>query len=374
MIRKIEIKPYYTLAHMNLYTKEKLIASCVNLTDLVELNNSNNGSVTISEYGGRILGLFPKSDEINLLWVNPKIKEIIQSKERAIGGDRYWISPERDFFYKDPTTWSNWFCPPGLDPGNYEILAHDQHSCTVSSAISLMNQRTKQKISGEITRQFSIVKEPIDTGIEYYCGVEIIDDCVLFEPNQKVNGWSLACVISGGISNPGTVIIPTKGNPKPISYFRAIPQNRVSVGENYVAFKIDVHDIYKIAMSPEDINFSKKCKIVYILKIPNSNNFSLIMKLSDDIPQSQKECFDVPRDHPDAEIGVIQSYNSESPDSPILRYGEIEMQLNLFKTIDNTSHGKARHQLLGYIGEKGEIMEVLEKYTSISNPFLFTQD
>ncbi|MEJ2295203.1 MAG: hypothetical protein P8Y23_10590, partial [Candidatus Lokiarchaeota archaeon] len=150
---------------MNLYTKEKLIASCVNLTDLVELNNSNNGSVTISEYGGRILGLFPKSDEINLLWVNPKIKEIIQSKERAIGGDRYWISPERDFFYKDPTTWSNWFCPPSLDPGNYEILAHDQHSCTVSSAISLMNQRTKQKISGEITRQFSIVKEPIDTGI-----------------------------------------------------------------------------------------------------------------------------------------------------------------------------------------------------------------
>ncbi|MEJ2296148.1 MAG: hypothetical protein P8Y23_15450, partial [Candidatus Lokiarchaeota archaeon] len=253
-------------------------------------------------------------------------------------------------------------------------LAHDQHSCTVSSPISLTNQRTKQKLRGEITRQFSIVKEPIETGVEHYCGVEIIDDCVLFEPNQKVNGWSLACVISGGISNPGTVIIPTKGNPKPISYFRAIPQNRVSVGENYVAFKIDVHDIYKIAMSPEDINFSKKCKIVYILKIPNSNNFSLIMKLSDDIPQSQKECFDVPRDHPDAEIGVIQSYNSESPDSPILRYGEIEMQLNLFKTIDNTSHGKARHQLLGYIGEKREIMEVLDKYTSISNPFLFTQD
>jgi len=356
---------------MNYYTKENLRSSCKNLTEIVDLTNSVGGSAFISEYGGRLLGLFPIEEEINLLWVNPHLKEIINSKQRAVGGNRYWISPERAFFYKDPSTWSDWFCPPGLDPGNYEILGYDSSSCTLSSAISLTNQITKEKLIGEITRQISLINEPISTGLKYYCGVEFIEDCVIFQPDQKINGWSLACVISGGTSNPGTVLIPTKSHPKPLSYFRKIPKERLKVNEKYIAFKIDVNDIYKLAIRPEDIDFSRKCKIAYLLRIPNSKNYGLLMKLSDDIPNTQEQCFDLARDNPEGEIGVIQSYNSESPDQPILRYGEIELQLNMFKTIENTSHGKARHQLLAYIGEKEEIMQVLKKYTSIKDPFLF---
>ena len=44
----------------------------------------------------------------------------------AIGGDRYWISPEREYFYKNPETWTDWFCPSELDPANYEILDDNQ--------------------------------------------------------------------------------------------------------------------------------------------------------------------------------------------------------------------------------------------------------
>jgi hypothetical protein len=356
---------------VNYYTKENLLASCENLTEIVELTNTEGASVIISEYGGRLLGIFPKQDEINLLWVNPNLKEIIVTKQRSVGGDRYWISPERDFFYKDPATWSDWFCPKGLDPGNYQILGYNSSSCTLSSAISLTNQRTKQKLIGEITRQISLLEEPISTSIKNYCGVEFIDDCVFFQPEQKINGWSLACVISGGVSNPGTVLIPTKTNPQPLSYFRDIPKERLIAGDNYVGFKVDVNDIYKLAVCPEDIDFSRKCKIAYILKLPGSEYYALLMKLSDDIPKTQEQCFDVAREHPDGKIGVIQSYNSESPEIPLLKYGEIELQLNKFKTIDNTSHGKARHQIIGYIGEKQEILEALELYTSIREPILF---
>jgi len=358
---------------MNYYTKEHLQSSCKNLTETVDLTNSLGGSTLISKYGGRLLGLFPNEDEVNLLWVNPHLKEIINSKQRAVGGERYWISPERVFFYKDPSTWSDWFCPPGLDPGNYEILGYNSSSCTLSSAIIITNQITKQKLTGEVTRQISLIKEPISTGLRYYCGVEFIDDCVIFKPEQKINGWSLACVISGGIKNPGTVLIPTKTDPKPLSYFRSIPKDRFHIGDNFIAFKIDVNDIYKLAIRPEDLDFTRKCKIVYILKLPNSEHYGLIMKLSDDVPKTQEQCFDVARDNPEGEIGVIQSYNSESPDKPLLRYGEIELQLNMFKTVDNTSHGKARHQLIAYIGEKQEIMEALKKYTNIIDPFLFNE-
>jgi len=54
-----------------------------------------------------------------------------------------------------------------------------------------------------------------------------------------------------------------------------------------------------------------------------------------------------------------------------LKFGEIEIQLNQFETIENTSHGKAKHQILGYIGSKEEILDVIEKFLAITNPNLF---
>ncbi len=98
------------------------------------------------------------------------------------------------------------------------------------------SQIKKELYNGEITRQLSLKKEPISTGLSY-CGIEFVDDCVLLQPGLNINGWSLACVISGGPSNPGTVLIPTKSDAKPLSYFRNIPKDRLKIGPNYVAFK-----------------------------------------------------------------------------------------------------------------------------------------
>jgi len=79
----------------------------------------------------------------------------------------------------------------------------------------------------------------------------------------------------------------------------------------------------------------------------------------------------VARDHPNSEVGVIQSYNSESPDLTNLNFGEIELQLNHFETIDNASLGKAKHQIFGYIGSKEEIIDVTEKYLGLDHPILY---
>ncbi len=354
---------------MNYYIKEILIPLLENETKLVELVSGESTAI-ISEYGGRLLALYPRDDSCNLLWVNSNLKKIIETRNRAIGGDRYWISPERDFFYKDPENWGEWEAPNGLDPANYEILASSDTSCTVSSQIFVFNYTTKQGYQGEITRQFKLMEEPYETGVPY-CGIEFLDDCVLYRPHLKVNGWSLANIISGGPDNPGTVLVPTKFDPKPISYFRTIPSDRVRVEENYIAYKIDVDDIYKLAIRPEDIDFSRPAKIGYVLKMPNSEDYGFLVKLSDNIPKTQNECFDVARDHPKAEIGVIQSYNSESPEKPLLNYGEIELQLNRFETIEDASHGKAKHQIFGYIGTKEDIFNVVEKYLGITNPILF---
>lgn len=355
---------------MNYFTKNDLLSLKDEIGKIVELKVNEESSVIVTEYGGRPLGLFPKNESYSLLWINPEIKNVIKTRQRVIGGDRYWISPEREFFYEKPQTWENWFCPHGLDPAYYEILAESSKSCTLSSPITVESKIKNDIYNGEITRQISLIKEPISTGLSY-CGVEFVDDCVFFQPNLKINGWSLACVISGGSSNPGTVLVPTKSNPKPLSYFRTIPKDRLRTGTNYVTFKIDVDDIYKLAIRPEDLDFSRKAKIGYALKISDSEEYGFLVKLADDIPKSQKECFDVSRDHPEEEIGVVQSFNSESLNKPLLKFGEIELQLNQFETLENTSHGKAKHQILGYIGSKEEILDVIEKYLGISNPDLF---
>jgi hypothetical protein len=355
---------------MNYFTKKDLRSIKDDIGNLVELDINDESSAIVSEYGGRLLGLYPKNNCYSLLWINPEIKNVFKSRQWEIGGDRYWLSPEREFFYEKPETWEDWFCPHGLDPAYYEILAESSKSCTLSSPITVESQIKKEIYNGEMTRQISLISDPISSGLNYV-GIEFVDDCVFFQPNLQINGWSLACVISGGVSNPGTVLIPTKIEPKPLSYFRTIPEDRLHVGDNYIAFKIDVDDIYKLGIRPEDIDFSKMAKIGYVIKIPDSEEYGFVVKLSDDIPKSQEGCFDISRDHPDEEIGVIQSYNSESTNKSSLNFGEIELHLNQFKTIDNTSHGKAIHQIIGYLGSKAEIIEIIEKFFDVLNPKLF---
>jgi len=299
------------------------------------------------------------------------LKEIIQANGNNIGGDRYWISPERAFFYKDPWNWNEWFCPSTLDPANFQMLRMNERSCTVQSKIALINQFTKEKYEGEITRTFKIIEEPIPTGLEAYCGIEISEECWLNKKDLEINGWSLTNVISLGPRNPGTVIIPTLSNPKPLSYFRTIPGDRLLIGKDHVSFKIDVSDIYKLAVRPEDINYDLPAKISYITQLPNSKDYGLLIKLSNDIPKSQAECHDVSRDHPDMEIGVIQSYNSESTIENKLNFGEIELQLSPFKTEGELSAEHATHQIIGYIGSREEIFETLQKYLNIKEPNLF---
>lgn len=355
---------------MNYFTIDRLFSSLKDVSNYAVLEKSQNSKVVISEYGGRPIGIFPDPDSISLLWINPNLPETIKNRQRDIGGDRYWISPERLFFYKNPVTWEGWFCPEKLDPATYKILDQTTTTCELETLTEVKNQMSDEIYKGKITRRIELIDDPLDSGLDY-CGIQHHDICQLDQPNLKVNGWSLTNVVSGGPSNPGTVLIPTKPNPKSLSYFRTIPENRLIKGDDYIGFKIDVDEIYKLAVRPEDIDFSRKAKIGYVLKIPNSEEYSFLVKLSDDIPQSQDECFDVARDHPDSEIGVIQSYNSESPNKPQFRYGEIEFQLNLFETKGEKSIGEARHQLLAYTGSKDRILKVVKEHLGILNPELF---
>ncbi len=83
---------------MNYFTKNSLLTSVGKESNLIRFKLEDKASGIISEYGGRLLGLFPKTNCYNLLWANINIKNVIKARSHVIGGDRYWVSPERDYF------------------------------------------------------------------------------------------------------------------------------------------------------------------------------------------------------------------------------------------------------------------------------------
>ncbi|MHA1846111.1 MAG: hypothetical protein ACTSXU_00555 [Promethearchaeota archaeon] len=358
---------------MNYFKRDALIASLKKLVSYHEIETgSDNGGMIFSEYGGRLLGIFPRDESVNLLWTNMRLSDEIENKRWNIGGNRYWISPEQVFFYKDPVNWDGWFCPSGLDPASYQFTEVGSRRCRIESKIFLTNQMTGESFVGRVEREFLLIREPIKSGL-VHCGVEVRERCEILSSNFLGNSWSLTQVISGGVRNPGTVIIPTKDGSKPLSYFRVIPADRVKELRDHVAFKIDVDDIYKLAIRPEDLDFSIQAKIGYVLKYPvgTTDDYIFIVKLSNDLPWDQSGCHDISRDHPGLEKGVVQSYNSESPDKPALSFGEIELQLDGFKSDGEKSVSRVRYQLFAYLGEKDEILELIRRYMHLSDPYLY---
>ncbi|MEM2795632.1 MAG: hypothetical protein QXY49_07245, partial [Thermofilaceae archaeon] len=85
--------------------------------------------VLVLERGGRILTL--QYDGLNLLWVNPNIKLVLETGGWNTGGLRLWISPERSFFYEKPAEFGGWFCPSGIDPAEFRLVKAGQESATV---------------------------------------------------------------------------------------------------------------------------------------------------------------------------------------------------------------------------------------------------
>lgn len=78
---------------------------------------SGNGWFVVTVEGARVAGLFAGEELPNLLWGG--------NAERVAGGDRVWLAPEVEIFYRDRSDPSTWRCPPELDPGTWTASIKD---------------------------------------------------------------------------------------------------------------------------------------------------------------------------------------------------------------------------------------------------------
>ena len=205
----------------------------------------DNVEIIACERGARLISLRINNSP-NIIWINPFLEEILKRDDWNIGGLRIWISPERNFFYRRPGEFQEWFCPKTLDPNDYKFI-QEENKVILEGKIELKDMLTKEVLKGFIRREFSL-----EIARENEAIVNVKE--ALFTENvisTKINLWTLLQV-----APPGTVIIPVKENTRPIHYFNPIPSDRIKVTNDAVFFKIDGNYVCKLGIRPEDLILS----------------------------------------------------------------------------------------------------------------------
>ncbi|MEN2974201.1 MAG: DUF6786 family protein [Candidatus Caldarchaeales archaeon] len=342
---------------------EELSETLNNFTKTVVLEKKDV-KVIVEERGGRVIWI-SIAESPNLLWVHPDIGRILRTGEWNQGGLRTWISPERNFFYRDPENFREWFCPPTLDPGVYRIVEFKDSKVVLEGEISAHDMLHNIDLRGYIKKEIELLETYRDM-----VKIRIREGLIVDYPSL-INLWVLAQVpiTDAGV---GTVLIPVKPEAQPIHYFIEIPRERLTVKSDHIAFKIDGGLASKIGVKPEDFRDPNTAMISYVTKI-GSRRWYMLMLSTRDIPVRQEDCLDVPRLNPEGLRGAIQSYNSGPEAFPDVRFGEIELQLIPAMNLGGKAFSTIEYELVGFVGGREQVLSKIRRMMKIGAPKIYVK-
>ena len=210
-------------------------------------------------------------------WIN---RELLASGQNnvhmnAFGGeDRFWIGPEGGqfsiFFKKDaPFNLDNWFTPPPINEGAFDIASKEKARIAFKKAIHLVNysgaefdlsvDREVRLLTGEDVRSLGL---PLPEGVK----------TVAFASDNRItNTWKkpwakdtgLLSVWILGMFNPSpstTIVVPFKPGPEAElgpkahdTYFGKIPADRLAYGDGVLFFSGDGKFRSKLGISPRRV-------------------------------------------------------------------------------------------------------------------------
>ena len=233
----------------------------------VALNPDLQGRVMTSTSGG--------PDGPSFGWIN---REFLASGANnphmnAFGGeDRFWLGPEGGqyaLFFKAGSEFNleNWFTPPPINEGEFEIFDRDRYAVHFRKAMRLVNY-SGTVFDLEVDRIIKLLDRK-DVGV---LGVEVPEGAamVAFQSDNRLTNagtepWvketGLLSVWILGMFNPSpetTVVVPFKpgaeselGPAVNDAYFGKVPADRLKVDEGVLFFKGDGAFRSKIGISPQ---------------------------------------------------------------------------------------------------------------------------
>lgn len=344
--------------------REKLLNSLERVTRLVEIS-SEVGSAIVTEYGGRLLGIF-LSGMPNTFWTSSDPAETIEKGDSNIGGNRLWISPERNFFYRNPSSFGDWFCPSSLDPGTWSIMEKDRMGLSLNNSFELQDVLNGSVTSVTLSRRISLASAgELRKGLEYMRFRVKEGMAARGELRNGINLWSLTEIYPGA-AGVGSVLVPVRSKAQPVHYFSPVPRDRLRVSRDHIAFKIDGQEVYKLGIRPEDLPCPGYSSVLYYFE-PESGQACLVSKSTSMAPIDQSECLDVARADPSGPRGSVQAYNS----GPDLSLGEIELHFKPAVKVGNLIVSCADYEMTVFAGSREKVLRALTKTSSIAKPALF---
>ena len=233
-----------------------------------ELFASPDGStVLVLPYGARVLGLFAPHSEQNFFWTHPALETVESAKAfygsdawHNSGGDRTWLAPELDFFlpnYPD-TSFSGYWQPRQLDPGNYQLVRAGGQSLLVNR-LKLTSSRSKATAELEITKSVGPAFNPLRyeplwkslAGVEY-AGYTLHTTLRLVEGSGEgplqAGLWDLLQLPHGG-----ELLVSTYRRAEAKLYFGAVGPEDLIISDHLIRYRMRASGEHKLGFRAVDM-------------------------------------------------------------------------------------------------------------------------
>lgn len=210
-------------------------------------------------YGGRLLGLFTETSDLNFFWVNAKLSDqqsaadvFVPNQWQNTGGERTWIAPELDIFFRDyPACQVHWE-PPQLDASEYDFEKNDSR-VVLSKQMEIYLARSSKQVRVSLKKEFTSAPNPLRLDWDF---AEDFQDVSYAGYTQRTTlcykGDGVAPALGiwnlNQLPHGGTLIIPTWYPTNPLLLFGQIPSECLLSRPRSVVFQATIPGEHKIAV------------------------------------------------------------------------------------------------------------------------------
>jgi hypothetical protein len=226
-----------------------------------ELFATSDGTrLLLLPYGARVVGLYAPESAENFFWTNPLLDRgetarllFANDGWHNTGGDRTWVAPELDTFFRDATFQQYWQ-PRQLDMSDYTVdRAHGGIQLTRKMTLHLSRANCDRNL--RLTKWFGPAANPLRCECDLTAVLAAVQYAgysqrVVMHSLDALGGQSPGVGIWNLVQLPpgGEMIVPLYRRQDPQKCFGDIPADRVNLCDHLLRIQADFSGSHKIAM------------------------------------------------------------------------------------------------------------------------------
>jgi len=266
------------------------------------LTDDRGGQLVVLPTGARIIGAFGPSCPDNAIWVSPAVfdrdKFLANPGWKNFGGERTWVSPERELFIKDLRQPGNSYVVPAVfDPGAYRVVTTDRRKIVLENDAQVVSHLSGEKANIRITKEVEILDADHSEAdcLTYRQSVTL--KLLSSTQSLKLGLWNLTQLPAGG-----KMLVGTRTKAPFTTYFGQDTRRRVTLGENFISFAVDAKESHKIGIKADFVT----SKLGY-LRQAQSDQWMFYYRSFPADPKGQY--VDTPWNRPEDTGYAVQGYN-----------------------------------------------------------------